>query len=347
MLRFTVHRSYLTTHRVRKGWSLIELIVVCSLIGILLAMVLPSLQAAREAARRMTCQNHLVQIGLAVHHYESAIRVYPPGGIFTGTTSWSAHGRIMPYLEQSAAYQQIRLDLEWDDPLNLATGVQNLQIPVYNCPSDPHGNDSYFDDDEGSVRPVNYGFNFGSWFVFDPRDNSYGDGCFHVNAKISPRSITDGLSNTLCATEVKTFTSYFRNSANPGPKVPPNAAYLSLFAGGAQFMLGPAQNDNGGHVEWCDSPVHESGFTTVFRPNQKVPYLHSDGYTYDVDFNSRYEGTSWTEPTYAAVTARSYHQGLVNTLWMDGSVRTTSNSIAIDIWRAIGTRGGSEVVAGE
>ncbi|WP_146439776.1 DUF1559 family PulG-like putative transporter [Crateriforma conspicua] len=326
----------------RQGVTLIELQVVFAIIGVLVALILPAVQAARKAARRMTCQNNLKQIGLAVHNYQSAHRVFPPGGIFTGTTSWSAHGRIMPYLEQSAEFQRVRLDLDWHHPFNLATGVQKMQIPVFVCPSDPLSDDLYFDD-EGEVRPINYGFNFGSWFVFDPRDNTYGDGCFHVNARMGPQAITDGLSNTLCMAEVKTFTSYFRNTANPGPTVPPDANYLALFAGGAQFKLGPGQNDNAGHTEWCDSPVHESGFTTVFAPNQKVPYLHSDGRTYDIDYNSRYEGTSWTEPTYAAVTSRSHHAGMVHAMWMDGSVRTTTNSVDLKVWRAMGTRNGHEV----
>lgn len=328
----------------RQGITLIELLVVITIIGILTALVLPAVQSAREAARRLQCQNNLKQIGLAIHNYQSVHRVFPPGGIFTHTTTWSVHGRIMPYLEQGNAYDHVRLDLEWHDPINLASGVPSLSIPVFNCPSDPNS-DTLFDagPGEGFVKPVNYGFNFGTWFIFDPRDGTYGDGVFHVNAKIGPQAITDGLSNTLCASEAKTFTPYFRNTANPGPDIPSNAAYLSGFAGAAEFKLGPGLFENEGHTEWCDSPVHESGFTTTFGPNQRVEYLHSDGRTYDVDFNSRYEGTSWTEPTYAAVTSRSFHPGLVQTLWMDGSVRSVNDSVDLDIWRASSTRGGHEV----
>ena len=264
-------------HR-RNAVTLIELLVVFAIIGILVALVLPAVQAAREASRRMICQNNLKQIGLAVQNYQSVNRVFPPGGIFTHTTSWSVHGRLLPYLEQGNAYSQVRLDLEWHDPINLATGVQHMQIANFSCPTDPHSDDLYdAGAGEGYVKPVNYGFNFGTWFVFDPQTGEFGDGCFHVNANIGPHSIFDGLSNTLCSAEVKTFQSYFRNTANPGPTVPTDPSYLALFAGGAQFELGPGLNDNGGHTEWCDSPVHESGFTTVFTPNRVVDYLHSDG----------------------------------------------------------------------
>ncbi|MCA9175109.1 MAG: DUF1559 domain-containing protein [Planctomycetales bacterium] len=327
----------------RHGFTIVELLVTIGIIGVLTALLLPAVQAAREAVRRVACQDHLRQLGLAVQNYQSSLSVYPPGGIFTGHTSWSVHGRLLPYLEQQNAFQRVHLDLDWHDPVNLATGVQKMRIEVFRCPSDPRSDELYEDDDEGFVATVNYGFNFGTWFVFDPRDDSCGDGCFHVNNYFGPEAIADGASNTLCAAEVKTFTPYFRNTANPGPQIPPNAAYLANFAGGAQFKLGPGRNENGGHTEWCDSPAHETGFTTVFRPNERVAYTHSDGVTYDIDFNSRYEGTSWTEPTYAAITARSFHPGLVNTSWMDGSVRTTAETIDLRVWRAISTRDGGEV----
>jgi prepilin-type processing-associated H-X9-DG protein len=82
----------------------------------------------------------------------------------------------------------------------------------------------------------------------------------------------------------------------------------------------------------------------VFVPNTNVPFT-SGGKTYDVDFNSRQEGNSATQPTYAAITARSHHVGTVNAAMMDGSVRTVSNSINLAIWRAIGTRQGGEVMS--
>ena len=327
----------------RHGFTLLELLVVIAILGVLVALLLPAVMAAREAARRLSCQNNLKQIGLAMQNYESANRCFPPGSIFSHVTSWSVHGRLLPYLEQSNAYSQIRLDLEWSDPINLATGVQSLFVEPYICPSDPNGS-TLFDagPGEGLVRPVNYGFNFGSWFIFDPKSGNYGDGCFHVDAMIRASGITDGLSNTLCAAEVKTFQAHFRNTANPGPSIPTNTNYLAQFAGGAQFELGPKLNDNSGHGEWCDGPVHESGFTSTFTPNTFIRYLHSDGRVYDIDFNSRYEGTSRTQPTYAAVTARSYHMGLVQAAWMDGSVRSVSNDVDLKVWRAMSSRAGGE-----
>ena len=112
-----------------------------------------------------------------------------------------------------------------------------------------------------------------------------------------------------------------------------------------RFKLGPQLNDNSGLVEWCDGPVHESGFTSAFSPNQFVAYEHSDGRVYDVDYNSRYEGTSGTQPTYAAITSRSYHRGLVQVVMMDGSVHSVADSIELSTWRSLSTRAGGEIAS--
>ena len=331
----------------RFGFTLVELLVVIAIIGILIALLLPAVQAAREAARRISCRNNLKQIGLALHNYLSANSVFPPsfcivpGSTLSGNNgSWSIHGRLLPYLEQSSAYDKVRLDVAWD--AQLATGIPMMRIPTYFCPSDP--NDTVRTKNGNPyVYPQTYGFNFGTWLVYDPSTGQGGDGAFHVNSRTRPASFTDGLSNTLCAADVKAFTSYFRNAGDPGPVPPAVPGDVAAFAGGAQFKLGPTTNDNTGHTEWCDGRVHHSGITSVFTPNTFVPYAHTDGHTYDVDYNSRQEGKSATQPTYAAVTSRSYHPGTVNVALMDGSVTSISETIDLTVWRALSTRSGMEV----
>ncbi|MCA9036563.1 MAG: DUF1559 domain-containing protein [Planctomycetaceae bacterium] len=331
--------------RRRKAFTLIELLVVIGIIAVLIALLLPAVQSAREAARRIQCRNHLRQIGLALHNYSDVHDKLPPSFVFSLKGSWSVHGRLLPYLEQGNAYSQVRLDVEWHEPENLATGIQQLYIETYHCPSDPNAGTLYdAGPGEGFVQPVNYGFNFGTWLVYDPRTNTGSDGVFFPNSSLSIDSCRDGLSQTLAASEVKSFQSYFRDTADPGPAVPPNDNYISQFAGGAQFGLGPHTNDNTGHNEWCEGTVHDSGFTTVFPPNASVQYVHSDNRPYDIDFSSRYEGTSLHQPTYAAVTSRSYHTGLVHAALMDGSVRSISSNIALEIWRGLGTRSSGEVI---
>ena len=331
--------------RCRKGFTLIELLVVIAILSLLTALLLPAVQQAREAARRTQCRNNLKQMVLALHNYECSYQCYPPGSIVSHQESWSVQARLLPFLDQGNAYHRVRLDLEWSDPVNLASGVQKLVIPVFSCPTDPHSDEFCYDGPfEGVVKPNNYGFNFGTWFVYDPRNGRGGDGCFYPNSAISPKSVTDGMSQTLVCSEVRTFQSSFLNTVNPGAAIPTSPAAFSQWAGAAEFELGPELNDNRGHTEWCEGLVMDTGFTTVFTPNTKVPYLHSDGRTYDINYNSRQESTSLTEPTYAAVTARSYHAGMVHAGLLDGSVRSVSDSIALDIWRALGTRAGSEIV---
>jgi len=327
--------------RNREGFTLVELLVVIAIIGILVALLLPAVQAAREAARRSSCQNNLKQLGLAVHGYLVGNSVFPPsfcitpGTVLSGNNgSWSIHGRILPYLEQRSVYDRVRLNVAWDAQRD--TGVPMLRIPVFLCPSDPNDTVRTKNGDP-YIYPQTYGFNFGTWLVYDPAANQGGDGAFFVNSRLRPRDFSDGLSNTLCIAEVKAFTSYFRNTADPGPVPPGQPSDVAALAGG-QFKLGPTTNQNTGHTEWCDGRVHHSGFTTVFTPNTVVSYLHSDGLTYDVDYNSLQEGKSTTQPTYAAVTARSYHPGIVHVALMDGSVRPIDESIELPIWRALGTR---------
>jgi prepilin-type N-terminal cleavage/methylation domain-containing protein len=331
----------------RVGFTLVELLVVIAILGILVALLLPAIQAARETARRASCRNNLRQIALAMFHYESANKIMPPsfcivpGTVLSGNNgSWSAQGRILPYLEQSNAYEQVRLDVAWDSPINRTTGVPTLRIPIFLCPSEV--NDTVRVDSSGApyIYPHNYGFNFGTWLVWDPNTNQGGDGVLFVNSALRRDHALDGTSNTLCLAEVKAFTSYLRNTSDPGA-VPPSVP--TAFAGMAgQLKLGPNINDNTGHTEWCDGRVHHSGFTTTFTPNTKVPYVYA-GREYAVDYNSRQEGQSATQPTYAAITARSYHTGLVHVALLDGSVRSVTDTIELSVWRALGTRAGGEV----
>ncbi|MEX2173120.1 MAG: DUF1559 domain-containing protein [Pirellulaceae bacterium] len=334
--------------RHRSGFTLVELLVVVAIIGVLVALLLPAVQAAREAARRMSCGNNLRQVVLAMHHYESALGAYPPsfciapGTILSGNNgSWSIQGRLMPYIEQGNAYDQVRLDVAWDDPINRTSGVPTMKIGMYRCPSEANAQHRVDSGGLPYITPLNYAINFGTWPVHHPATGQGGDGAAFVNSRLTTASFTDGLSNTLCASEVKAFTSYLRNTSDPGPTPPATPTYFQGMSG--QLKLGPNLNDNTGHTEWCDGRVHHSGFTTVFTPNTKVPY-ESGGKIYDIDFNSRQEGQSATQPTYAAITARSYHGGgIVNATLMDGSVRSFSQTISLAIWRSLGTRAGGEV----
>ena len=215
-----------------------------------------------------------------------------------------------------------------------------MRVPVFLCPSEPN---NHYRTKNGNpyVAPHTYGFNCGTWLVYDPATETVGDGAFVVNRGTGSAEFSDGLSNTLAVAEVKAYQSYIRNTNEPGSTVPTTPAELSGLTG--QLKLGPSTNDNTGHTVWPDGRVHHSGVTTVFTPNTIVSYL-SGGTEYDIDFNSQQEGKSATRITYAAVTSRSYHPGMVNVLIVEGSVRSIANGIDVTIWRALGTRQGGEIM---
>ena len=181
--------------------------------------------------------------------------------------------------------------------------------------------------------------NFGRWLVYDPKNPRLkGDGSFYVNSKLRSGQFRDGLSKTLAIAEVKAFTSYIRNTSDPGAEIPESHEDLPK---SGEFKLGSVLNSNTGHTEWCDGRVHHSGFTTVFTPNTFVPF-NRDGTKYDIDVNTMKEGGSDSQATYAAITARSHHNGGVNTANMDGSVRFVTNDVQRSAWRAMSTRDGKD-----
>jgi prepilin-type N-terminal cleavage/methylation domain-containing protein len=322
------------------GFTLVELLVVIAIIGILLGLLLPAVQSVREAARQTHCKNNLKQIGLALQNYVTVRQAYPPsfeiepGTILTSNNgSWSIQGRLLPFLDQNNAYSQVDLGVAWDAQGD--TGVPTMRVPTYLCPDEI--NDLVRVDASGNPRvyPLTYGFNMGTWLIYDPVNGKPGDGPFFVNSRVRPVAVRDGTSNTLCATEVKAFTSYIRNTADPGPLPPLDPAFFAGFSG--QLKLGPNLQDNTGHTEWPDGRVHHSGITTVFTPNTFVAWEY-DGRTYDIDFNSVQEGKRSDQSTYAAITARSYHKGgVVNIARLDGSVDAIQDAIDLDVWRQLGT----------
>ncbi|MFQ5733422.1 MAG: H-X9-DG-CTERM domain-containing protein, partial [Planctomycetaceae bacterium] len=115
-------------------------------------------------------------------------------------------------------------------------------------------------------------------------------------------------------------------------------AAATIAASGVQFK-------NTGHTEWPDGRVHHSGFTTTLTPNSQV-LISRGGKIIDVDYNSWQEGKNGRAgpPSYAIITSRSYHTGVVNVLLMDGSARSVSENLNRGIWRALGTRAGGEII---
>jgi prepilin-type N-terminal cleavage/methylation domain-containing protein len=323
-------------HRGR-GFSLIELLVAIAIIAVLVAMLFPAVQQAREAARRAQCKSHLKQIGLALHNYESSFGAFPPAAIYpvasTSDDTYSAQARLLPYVDQNNLYAQIDFNLA----ATSQPDVVRQRIAVYLCPSEV--NDTPRITTTLTRYPLNYAVNVGTWLVYNPATGQGGDGALPANRATHTADFTDGLSNTLGFAEVKAFTGLVHDGGNPNaPGAAPPGSIGALLALGGQFTAQLA------HTGWTESPAFQTGFTFVFTPNTTVAYS-SAGTMADVDWDSRREGASATQLTYAAMTARSFHSGgIVNALVMDGSVRSFSNSIDLSAWRALGTRNSGEVV---
>ncbi len=332
---------------VRRGFTLIELLVVIAIIGILMGLLLPAVQAVREAARRTQCLNNLRQLALAVHNYESARRHFPPSAEFAGygpintNSSWSIHGRLLPYLEQNNVYDNVNLNVAWDDQV----AISGLKIPIYSCPSDPHADTPRDVSPKlaSPLFPTTYGFNFGTWLIFDPVQNRIGDGMFGPNARIKMRDVLDGTSQTLLAADVKARQPYGRNVPVVGSTNPPLPDPADVASRVPASFTWCRPN---GHTEWPDGRVHHQGFTTTMGPNQKLLLASNSDQVVagtDIDYTSQQEGSSGTVATYAIITSRSYHPGVVNVVMVDGSTRSVPNTIELAVWRAIGTRASREI----
>ncbi|HEX7379543.1 MAG TPA: DUF1559 domain-containing protein [Pirellulales bacterium] len=314
----------------RAAFTLVELLVVIAIIGLLVALLLPAIQAARESARRGQCANNLKQIGLALQNYEVATRAFPGVYYRTGiTASWSVQASLLPYLEQ----ENLQKMINFGQPYKTQPNVTQQRVATYLCPDEIH--DQPHPDDGILLYPLDYAANYGTWFIFNPATFAGGDGAFTHNQWRRPADMTDGLSNTLAFSEVKAWNPYLCDGGNPATLgVAPPLSAEAVLAYGGNFK------PESGHTEWVDAHVQQTGFTTALPPNTKISYLNA-GMAYDVDFVSMREEHG-TPPTYAAIVSRSYHPGGVSGLLLDGSVRFLADGIDLFVWRSLGTRGGGE-----
>jgi prepilin-type N-terminal cleavage/methylation domain-containing protein len=236
------------------GFTLIELLVVIVIIGVLVALLLPAVQAAREATRRTQCSNNLKQLGLALHNFESAQQSFPPLGDYQTAGSsvyWSVQTRLLPYVEQASLQDLI----DFSRPISEQPQVAKVRVPYLLCPSEP--NDRERPDGPTFIHyPLNYAANAGLWPIYQP-PRGRGSGVFTLNRATRAREIEDGMSHTLAMVEVKAFTPYLRDGGNPSgadapvPTVPDEVATF-----GGDFKT------DSGHTEWVDARVHQTGFTT-------------------------------------------------------------------------------------
>ncbi|MFO0957118.1 MAG: DUF1559 domain-containing protein [Isosphaeraceae bacterium] len=336
----------------RRGFTLIELLVVIAIIGVLIALLLPAVQQAREAARRIQCTNNLKQLGLALHNYSEsnnalplALTIQGVGTTVTWTNSFGANARILPYIEQGSLVNTINFIVDMQTPPNTTVLAQVINTLI--CPSEIKSMSRPLAD--GTRYGIaNYAYCEGDWFVWSGLAGSQRNrSAFGPNMSRSWAEFADGLSNTLLMSEGKGFGTYYRDCSSftindpnniPAPEADPLAACPEYLGGGCALRVDEAR------TQWFESGVHHTGFTTAWPPNKRTPGGPGQIYA-DIDINSSREKLG--KPSFAAVTARSYHPGGVQTLMGDGSVRFMKNSVAGRVWRSLGTVAGGEVVSAD
>lgn len=327
----------------RRGFTLVELLVVIAIIGVMVSLLLPAVQAAREAARRMQCGNNLKQIGLALHNYESAHKVFPaqssgpsPGIHFSARRgSWFTS--ILPFMEQNALADQYDWRLHWHDAGN-APAVTS-EVPSFRCPSALERPGF-----EWSVL-INYANATSTTMTLTPRDFYYGavtdysnvggvssqlNSLLASNLRLSDpfncgvlksqavklAEITDGLSNTILVVECAGRPNLYQQGRlvpdGTTPKTWSGAASVTrpLPTGGVWashnkgFLVAGSQNDG----------------NTAIRPGTCLINCSNDNEIY------------------------SFHPGGANVLMSDGSVTLLSESASLELVVAMVSRNGREVV---
>jgi prepilin-type N-terminal cleavage/methylation domain-containing protein/prepilin-type processing-associated H-X9-DG protein len=348
--------------RVRKpqpGFTLIELLVVIAIIATFIALLLPAVQAAREAARRVQCVNNLKQLGLAIHNYESTNGVLPPQQAlqFNGArvviwkSQWGVTSRITPFLELGTIFNSINYALKTS--AGESSTVASLSLKALICPSElrPEPISSTSTAGVTTVFGVSdFGWCEGDWYVYGGPGAVRNRCAFGPNASKPFASFVDGLSNSILGAEVKAYTQVYHDcgnvpppaAASPAKNPDPQTVLATIAASPSSACRIVAGTPGGGHTHWVNGNTFYDGMTTALPPNMSAPAGPTG---LDTDLTSVDEDDGG--PTYSAVTARSFHPGGVNALFGDGGVRFVKNSIDWRTWRALGTIASGEVVSAD
>ncbi len=300
----------------RRGFTLVELLVVIAIIGILIALLLPAVQAAREAARRMQCTNNLKQCGLAICMYESTHKTYPTGLITD--SQWLGHttqALLLQYIEETSNADQY--DFEMRALFSPNYEIINKSIATYNCPSDPNTGPQQSN--------VNYGHsNFvvcmaSMYMQYNPGGNPEftSDAAFQWDVPKKIGDMSDGTSKTAIGSEVLSGEGSVGGYGQWDTRGMWGIHYFGAFA--YNHLYTP-------NTSVGDAPSALSNNRCV--PTPQMPCSGSPG-------------TGW-DKTYSS--ARSFHPGGVNVVFADGHVEFITDVIDLDIWRLLASIADGEML---
>jgi prepilin-type N-terminal cleavage/methylation domain-containing protein len=350
----------MATHRGRRsGFTLVELLVVIAIIGILVALLLPAIQAAREAARRSQCINNLSQLAKAALNYESAKKAFPFGrragfeldknGNKVAIQQWGHLAFILPYVEDTSLHSLINFNFAPEAPENLM--ARQAKLTLFLCPSDTSDDRLQTprcvqaDNRWSGVGRTNYhgngGSDTGQSILVGDLTVERNNGVFVTNLAVKFKHIADGSSHTALYCEAirgdgddtrpEVPGDWFRL---PGQNADVNKVYqdcsaitnFSAYINGNQFSC---RGRNWGHGDYTTTRYNH-----VMPPNMQSCSQTSSGQVAAIPVNE--DG--------GATTASSRHNGGVNLACADGSTHFISSSVDLLVWRALGSRNGGEVV---
>jgi prepilin-type N-terminal cleavage/methylation domain-containing protein len=293
----------------KRAFTLVELLVVIAIIGILVALLLPAIQAARESARKTSCRNNLHQIGIAIHNYESAFKKLPPGYKYAASAQGNALGHswtdmVLPFMELKNIYDRIDFKKPIFDPINAA--IRETHIDSLICPTDDVSPTGFVEmgADERYAMAC-YVANFGTPDLDEDQEQKLAPngrpwGPFYRNSQTKLKDITDGTAKTLMVGERQ--NGLFRHQGSHGVHI----SYETTWAGAVREITEPT--DDHGHMVL---------FQTGHTPN-------------DVDSDDRDVSAS--------------HSGEAQFLMCDASVHSISENIDTKVYLALGTMNSGETV---
>lgn len=335
--------------RRRPAFTLIELLVTVFIIAILVGLLLPAVQSAREAARRVQCTSHMKQIGIALANYQSAFSRFPSisgddlPGVPLSTYYYSPFTRMLATLDQAPLYDSTNFSWSPSDGRALAANdtVMTARLEVFLCPSDP---------------PAQAVPGFGRvscrvctgpspWWSPGDRAPDAWSGAFTIHRFYRPADFSDGLSQTIGASErlqggwlvgrFKADGDYLITDTDINGHIRNGAADWALSVCASAPLDGPEETRAG--ESWFISGFHFSDYNHCATPNHLAP---------DCSLFGSPESSLHNRTLYAGVfTASSHHPGGVNTLCMDGSVHFITDAVNVAVWRGLSTRNGGEIVS--